>query len=45
MRTDGKEKKVFSTIQELNDYLNNNETGVIVSVTIEMEEAPDESEQ
>ncbi len=45
MRTDGKEKKVFSTIQELIDYLNSQEDGVIISVTIETEEVQNESEQ
>ena len=45
MKIDGKEKKVFRTIQELVDYLNNHEDGVFVSVTIETEEVSDESEQ
>ena len=44
MKTEGREKKLFQTIQELIDYLNSNQDGVIVSVTIETEEAPDESE-
>ena len=45
MKTEGKEKKVFRTIQELTDYLNSHEDGVIISVTIETGEVSDESEQ
>ena len=45
MESESKEKQVFSTIQELIDYLNSHEDGVIVSVAIEMEEVSDESEQ
>ena len=45
MKIDGKEKKVFRTIQELTDYLNSHEDGVIISVTIETEGVLDGSEQ
>ena len=45
MEPEEKEKKVFRTIQELVDFLNRHEEGVIISVTIETEEVPDGSEQ